>query len=139
MDGFIANLFELWGLAYLGNFSDEMYNNRFYNPIALLMIISSAIFILIYYYAVNHPRLNRWFWWLCTGLIVSVINFVIAWTISDNQLYNLYQSLQVDFPYNAITHYIPFSFIVALWSFVLFFIFSFAFKWWSRNCKYSPI
>ena len=38
MDAFFANLYELFALADLGNFSNDMYLNGFYNPIGSMLV-----------------------------------------------------------------------------------------------------
>lgn len=137
MDNFFANLYELFGKLYLGNFSDDMFNNGFYNPIGIVMFASVTLFAVLYYYVINHPRWNRWFWWLTTGGVLSVLNFGAAWIMADSFLVKLYAAQVMIMPY-GMPEFLPFSVTAGCLTFFFFFVFSFIIKWGSRNCKHSP-
>lgn len=74
MNDFFANLFELWGAAIIENsqasFSNQMYDNGLYPSIGLLMCISAVLFVILYYFIINHARLSKWYWWGLFGLVV---------------------------------------------------------------------
>ena len=63
----------LWGEA-----SPQSQTNAFIG-IGLTMLGISLGVVLIYYYAVNHPRLNNWWGWGIFLLINAVINFIVGW------------------------------------------------------------
>lgn len=137
MEGFIANLYELWGLTNLGNFSNDMFNNGFYLPIFIIMVATAVFVNIVFYYIVNHPRINRGYHWLLFNLGIGVVNFVVAWVVSYNKIYNFYAMQGMQSPYDW-TNYLILSLIALLWSFVFYFLFSFIMKWGSRNCKHTP-
>lgn len=137
MEGFIANLYELWGLTNLGNFSNDMFNNGFYLPIFIIMVATVVFVNIVFYYIVNHPRINRGYHWLLFNLGIGVVNFVVAWIVSYNKMYNFYAMQGMQSPYDW-TNYLILSLIALLWSFVFYFLFSFIMKWGSRNCKHTP-
>lgn len=137
MEGFIANLYELWGLTNLGNFSNDMFNNGFYLPIFIIMVATVVFVNIVFYYIVNHPRINRGYHWLLFNLGIGVVNFVVAWVVSYNKMYNFYAMQGMQSPYDW-TNYLILSLIALLWSFVFYFLFSFIMKWGSRNCKHTP-
>lgn len=137
MEGFIANLYELWGLTNLGNFSNDMFNNEFYLPIFIIMVATVVFVNIVFYYIVNHPRINRGYHWLLFNLGIGVVNFVVAWVVSYNKMYNFYAMQGMQSPYDW-TNYLILSLIALLWSFVFYFLFSFIMKWGSRNCKHTP-
>lgn len=137
MEGFIANLYELWGLTNLGNFSNDMFNNGFYLPIFIIMVATVVFVNIVFYYIVNHPRINRGYHWLLFNLGIGVVNFVVAWVVSYNKIYNFYAMQGMQSPYDW-TNYLILSLIALLWSFVFYFLFSFIMKWGSRNCKHTP-
>ena len=139
IQNFIANIYELWGGAYFDGFSNDMYSINAYLPIFLWMIISIVIVSATYYYIINSPRLNRWYWWGTFNLATSLLNFAIGWGISYGKLYDLYYEMNMDLPYYAMTEFFPFATICFGWTFVLFFVFSMMIKWGSKNCKHSPI
>ena len=137
MDAFFANLYELFGLVYLDQFSDDMYTNGFYVPIGIVMLASVVIVGLLYYYVINHPRWNRWFWWLLIGLLLAVANSITARIMADSMLVKLYTDAEMEMPY-GIAQFLPFCVVVGVLTLFFFFIFSFIVKWGSRNCKHSP-
>lgn len=137
MDGFIANLYEFFGLLNLGNFSNDMYQNGFYLPIFIIMIATCGFFSFIYYYVVNHPRVNRWYHWLSFNLGTALLNFAVAWIVASGKIIEYYAQQQMEAPYDW-TNYLILSWMAFLWSFICFFLFSFVMKWWSANAKHSP-
>lgn len=141
MNDFFANLFELWGLAIIENsqasFSDQMYDNALYPPIGLVMIISALLFAILYYFVINHARLSRWYWWGLGGLIVAVINFLTSWGIADGKLYQIYVNAGMQYPFSFID-ILPFSLIVAMWTFIVYLLTSVIFKRFSINSRHTP-
>lgn len=137
MDGFIANLFEIFGVANQGNFSNDMYNNGYYMPIFLILVILVAVVATCYYYAVNHPRVNRWYHWLFFNLGTGLVNFGLTWIISSDKIVAYYGAQGMDSPYDW-TNYLILSSIALLWTGIFFFVFSFIIKWGSSNCKRTP-
>jgi len=137
MDGFIANLFEFFGVANQGNFSNDMYNNGYYMPIFLILVILVAVVATCYYYAVNHPRVNRWYHWLFFNLGTGLVNFGLTWIISSDKIVAYYGAQGMDSPYDW-TNYLILSSIALLWTGIFFFVFSFIIKWGSSNCKRTP-
>lgn len=137
MEGFIANLYELWGLTYLGNFSTDMFNNKFYLPIFIIMLVAVVVANLVFYYLVNHPRINRWYHWLLFNLGTGIINFVVTWVVSHDKMISFYAMQGMESPHDW-TNYFILSLMAFLWSFIFYFLFSFVIKWGSRNCKHTP-
>ena len=137
MNAFFANLYELFGLTWIEGFSNDMFDNGFYNPIGLVMFISIVVVGLAYYYVINHPRWNRWFWWLLIGLLLAVANSITAWVMADSMLVKLYTEAEMVMPY-GIPQFLPFCVIAGALTLFFFFVFSFIIKWGSRNCKHSP-
>lgn len=137
MEGFIANLYELWGLTNLGNFSNDMFNNGFYLPVFIIMLVAIVVVNLVFYYLVNHPRINRWYHWLSFNLGTGIINFVVTWIVSHDKMISFYAMQGMASPYDW-TNYFILSLIAFLWSFIFYFLCSFIVKWGSRNCKHTP-
>ncbi|MCM1034880.1 MAG: hypothetical protein NC038_00015 [Paludibacter sp.] len=137
MDGLIANLYELFGFLNQGNFSNDMYQNGFYKPIFIIMIAICLVVPVLYYYAINHPRINRWYHWLFFNLGTSLLDFIVAWVVASDKIVNYYAQQEMEAPYDW-TNYLLLSLMAFLWSFVCFFLFSFVIKWWSTNCKHTP-
>ena len=137
MEGFIANLYELFGFANQGDFSNDMFNNGFYLPIFIFMIATVVFVNIVFYYIVNHPRLNRSRHWLLFNIGTCIFNFILSWVISSDKINAFYAQQGMDSPYDW-TNYLILSLIALLWSFIFYFLFSFIIKWGSRNCKHTP-
>ncbi len=43
--------------------------------------ISLAKNFLIFYYAINHPRLNHWWGWGIFLMVNALINFIVGWQL----------------------------------------------------------
>lgn len=137
MDGFIANLYEFFGWANLGDFSEDMFQNGFYLPLFIVMLVSVIAVAAIYYYVVNHPRVNRWYHWFFFGIGTALVNFAVTWVIASDKIVNHFAQQGMAAPYDW-TNYFILSILAFLWTFVFFFLFSFIIKWGSRNCKHTP-
>lgn len=128
----------LWGQA-----SPESPTNSFIG-IGLWMLIISLAVTLIYYYAVNHPKLNNWWGWGIFLVINAVINFFVGWQIVLKDYYedkmvgvnsatNMQEPLDI-----GQSELLCFGVTNMLISIVAFIIFSFIVKWWSTNCSRAP-
>lgn len=128
----------LWGES-----SPEQQSNMFIG-IGLSMICISFFMVVLYYYVINHPRLNNWWGWLIFLGVNGAINFIVGWQWVLKDYYNglmvtknattgkmvnlpIYESDILAFGVtnmiNAILAYIIFSYII---------------KWWSSNCSSAP-
>lgn len=107
------------------------------------MIIASLAIALIYYYAINHPRFNRWWSWLIMLFLSAIINFSVGFVYVYNRLYggqipSCFMEADDDSILLSTGNCILFGLTNAFIGIVFFFIFSMIFKWWSRNSKHSP-
>lgn len=133
MNDLFAPLYEGWGLFYLDNFSDDLYNSSLYIPIGLTLVLSAAALMAVYYYVINHPRFNRWYHWLLYAVIIGAINFGVAYYISYQTISELYEQD----PYQS--QYYTFGLVNFLYALVFSFLFSYILRWWSINCATTPI
>ena len=132
----IANY--LWGEA-----SPQSQTNAFIG-IGLAMLGISLGVVLIYYYAVNHPRLNNWWGWGIFLLINAVINFIVGWQwvlkdYYDGKMVAIDPSTNLEVPLNiGSSEILCFGVSNMILSIIAFIIFSFIVKWWSTNCSRAP-
>lgn len=132
----IANF--LWGEA-----SPQSQTNAFIG-IGLAMLGISLGVVLIYYYAVNHPRLNNWWGWGIFLLINAVINFIVGWQwvlkdYYDGKMVAIDPSTNLEVPLNiGRSEILCFGVSNMILSIIAFIIFSFIVKWWSTNCSRAP-
>lgn len=136
MNDFFANLYELFG-ALNGDFYNDMFQEKFYLPLGIIMIASAVGIPLIYYYVVNHPRCNHWRHWLFFALGAAALNFIIDWFLAKDKLIAFYNQSQSEMPYTW-DRFFMLALMGFLWTLLFFAIFSIIEKWGSRNCKHTP-
>ena len=132
---------------YLAGFDcqEESYigNNQFIS-FGIIAVIVAIVFMLLYYYVINHPRFNRWWSWLIMLILTGTVNLFVGWkivsshlaagNIGDCLLYNADKTMTLIGQMNCWGFGLANFIVSVLW----FILFSFCFKWGSRNCKYSP-
>ena len=128
----------LWGQS-----SPEVTTNQFIG-IGFTMLGISLAMVLIYYYAVNHPRLNNWWGWGIFLVVNAIINFFVGWqwVLADYHnglMYRINPATNLKEPLNIGTFEIAcFGVSNMFLSIIAFIIFSFIVKWWSTNCSRAP-
>lgn len=127
-----------------GNASPESTTNSFIG-IGFWMLGISLGMTLIFYYGVNHPDLNNWWGWGIFLVVNAVINFFVGWQIVLRDYYDglmvaIDPATNMEVPLNiGKSEILCFGVSNMILSIVAFIIFSFIFKWWSRNCSSAPI
>ena len=128
----------LWGQS-----SPDAPTNQFIG-IGFTMLGISLAMVLIYYYAVNHPRLNNWWGWGIFLVVNSIINFIVGWqwVLSDyynGTMFRINPATNLQEPLNIGPSEIAcFGVSNMFLSIIAFIIFSFIVKWWSTNCSRAP-
>ncbi|MDE6021574.1 MAG: hypothetical protein K2H01_11340 [Ruminococcus sp.] len=121
-----------------------MSTNNSFIGIGFTMFGISLAMVLLYYYLVNHPRLNNWWGWMIFLGINAVINFIVGWQwvlkdYYDNKMVTIDPSTNLQIPLNiGDSEILCFGVSNMLLSIPVFIIFSFIFKWGSRNCSRAP-
>ena len=126
---FSTQLFET--LYYEREFSNEMYNQNIYFTIALILCSIAWVTASIYYYLINSVSFSRWFHWLITLFVACFVSAIA----SDAYATVIFSDLQLNFS-NQLFNFSIVLFFVEL---VLFTIVSFSIRWWSSNCRHTPI
>ncbi|MBR1643905.1 MAG: hypothetical protein IJ684_00835 [Bacteroidales bacterium] len=134
----------LWGY----NCQTQAFNaSVVYLPIGLVMTLLTALLCTVYYFVLNHPRLNKWLHWLITAGITMVLNVLVAgiWTsehLNSGRIASClaYQTMANGTTVQNITEYDCWMFGVAngIVSLFFFIILSAVVKRWSRNCRHTP-
>lgn len=128
----------LWGQS-----SPDSTTNSFIG-IGLWMLGISILTVLIYYYALNHPKLNNWWGWGIFLIINAIINFIVGWQIVLSDFYDglmvrIDPSTNMNVPLNiGESEIICFGVSNMIISVFTFIIISFIVKWWSSNCSRAP-
>jgi len=132
MNDLFAPLYELI-TGQGADLSQLAYNNGTYVPVGIIMLLISVIGMALYYYAINHPKFNRWYHWFFAVVVLCLINFGIAWAMADGLIYKEHGDTD-----GYLTEIVTFSIANAVWTFVFSFIFSLCMKWKSSCCKRTP-
>lgn len=127
----------LWGQT-------SQNGTNLYIGVGLWLLGISLVIAVIFYYVINHPRLNNWWGWLIFTGINAVVNFIVGleWTLTD---YDAGKMEQLDPKTNQMvplnidpSNCICFGVTNAILSVIVFFIFSMIIKWWSTSCSHAP-
>ncbi len=138
MKDLIANFYELWGGAYLGAFSDQMFNNDLYFIIALYSILVALVLTISYYYIIDRPGTAKLSIWAINLLVGGIISAIIAYVSANNDLTEIFAQVGSDIPASFSSDMIMFSLINAMWTMLLMLLLSFVFKWKSTNSSFVP-
>lgn len=126
---FSTPLFE--SLFYEREFSNEMYSANLYLIVAIVTVLVAWSFAGIYYYAINSVSFSRWYHWLMVLLAAMIIGPVINYIYSNN----IFSADGLDFSAQLFS----FCMVDLIVEAVLFIIASFSIRWWSSNCRHTPI
>lgn len=128
----------LWGIA-----SPLSTTNSFIG-IGLTMLSISLALVLLYYYGINHPRLNNWWGWGIFLAVNAVVNLIVGWqwVLADfyaDKMVATDPATNAEIPLNiGATELFNFGLSNMFLSMLAFLLFSYAFRWWSSNCSRAP-
>lgn len=122
-------------MGNLDYFRQDIIDLGLSTPLALLTVVSGWVFAALFYYVINSVRFDRWWNWL----IVLAVAGVLCGSLADNFLSH---RLEAENP-GVTPLYEPYIHALAAWSFfiamVLYTVASFGIRWWSSNCRHTPI
>lgn len=116
---------------YETEFSNEMYNESLYLIVAVVTAAVAWLAAALFYYVVNSVSFSRWYHWLITLGVSSVLSAVVNYAYPNS----VFSDLGYDFT-SQLFGFCVIDFIVAV---TLFVVASFAMRWWSSNCRHTPI
>lgn len=109
-------------------FANEMYNENHYFVVAVISSVMAWGVAALFYYVINSVSFSRWYHWLLSLLAVSIVAPVVNYIYLDGVL-------SIDYS-GKLFNFSIIDFVVTA---VLFIIASFAIRWWSGNCRHTPI
>lgn len=129
---------------YLWGQSSPQQLTNMYIGIGLSMVIISLFIVILFYYIINHPKMNNWWSWLIFLAGNAIINFIVGWqwvlsdyyeglmvkTASDTN-----QEIALNISEGDIMCFGVSNMILATLAFI---IFSYLIKWWSPNVSKAP-
>lgn len=138
MADIVANFFELWGMAYLGPFSQYMYKADLYLVPFLWLLILPMVVLFVYYKLWDNIRLAKTWIWLVIVLVVSLVVAAIGFSCADEGLYDYLNGHHITNSKIDDVDYIYFAIICFLWSLVWSCILSMILKFFSVKGRYIP-
>lgn len=112
-------------------FANEMYNANLYTLTTLFAILIAWGLAGIYYYVINSVSFSRWYHWLVVLVLGVVASPVVAYVYCDS----VFADNGVDFS----SELYGFALINLVVEAAAFIIASFSMRWWSSNCRHTPI
>lgn len=129
---------------YLLGFASPNQDTNMYQSIGLLMLVVSAALAAVFYYAINHPRLNSFGGWAAFWVGCGIASFLVGWgwLLKDRAQGRMYYpdpgtGESTPLPISDLS-IMGFGAATALLALVAFFLISLAIKHWSRNCSHAP-
>mgnify|MGYP004682000935 FL=1 len=113
-------------------YSDNMYNLGIYDTVAMVITAVAWVGAGIYYYVINSVRFDRWWHWLAVLAVVAVLTPVVCYSVNTSVF-----SDNGGISYPAETA--AFQTATVLYSVLMFVVASFSIRWWSSNCRHTPI
>ncbi|WP_068856594.1 hypothetical protein [Leyella lascolaii] len=126
---FATDLFEMF--YYEMQFSNEMYNNGLYFVASLSTAIIAWLCAAIFYYGINSVSFSRWYHWL----VMLVIAGIIVTAINVPYLESVFSDNGIDFSKELAV----FAVVNIIIECIIYTIASFSMRWWSTNCRHTPI
>lgn len=126
---FATDLFEMF--YYEMQFSNEMYNNGLYFVASLSTAIIAWFCAAIFYYGINSVSFSRWYHWL----VMLVIAGIIVTAINVPYLESVFSDNGIDFSKELAV----FAVVNIIIECIIYTIASFSMRWWSTNCRHTPI
>lgn len=126
---FSMQIYEL--LYYETEFSQAMYDENMYLVVALITAIVAWAAAAIYYYGINSVSFARWYHWLAVLGVTAVLAPTVDFVYPDNVF--------AEYDYEYTVQLMHFSLLNIMVEAVLFIIASYSIRWWSSNCRHTPI
>ena len=129
MNNFFSKLYEL--VFKSGTFSDDLYQEGLYAQLGMIAVLVALALVVFFYYILNRPSFSRWYHWLIIMAGCFVINYALGVIIPKSK----FTSLNISYG----SEYWVFAIFNGLLACFFYTVISFIIRWWSRNCKGTPI
>ncbi len=138
MGDIAANFFELWGAAYMGQFSQYMYKAELYEGPFLWLVALPLAALFVYYRLWDNVRFAKTWVWATLVAALSAIVALIGYSTAYNGLYDYMSDAHV--PGNLIddADYMYFAAICFAWTAAYSVVLSLVMKSISVKCRYVP-
>ena len=134
----ISEILELFGAAYLGDFSKYMFQAGAYGTVFYVMLLLPLLVAFVYYIVLDHILLAQLRKWLIIGVSTSAVAALVAMFIAHQQIDGFTFSQNILNANIGSADYLSFGFIVFFYSALLYFVFSLLLKSFSSRSRNSP-
>ena len=134
----IKEIFELFGAANLGDFSDNMDLSRTYSTTFWVMLIIPLLVTVLYYIVLDHILLARFKKWLLIGVGTCAATAVIDMLIAKMKMGEFIFTSGIANTHIDAGDYLSFGFIVFAYTALLYFMFSLILKSFSSRSRNVP-
>jgi hypothetical protein len=131
MNDLFAKIFELEFLFGKKTIDTDLYEQSVYGTVGLIMVIISLLVPFIFYFAMDKTRYAGFLYWFLGLVSVFLVIFGITFFLARHSL----TTLGAEY---AVTQYLAFSAIVALYGVVIYFIMSIILKRFTTSLARSP-
>lgn len=122
-------LFE--AMYYEREFSTAMYDENIYMLVSVVTAIVAWAVAGVFYYVINSVSFSRWYHWLIMLAVAALVTPTINYFYADG----VFVAMDYDFGHQLFS----FAVVNMLVEVVLFVVASFSMRWWSSNCRHTPI
>lgn len=135
---FITEFFELFGAAYLGDFSKFMFQAGAYSTAFFVMLLIPIAVAFVYYIVLDNILLARFKKWLLTGVCTCAAAAVIDIIIAHQKVEGFTFSANIMDTTIGSGDYLAFGFIVFVYSAIIYLLSSLLLKTFSSRCRNIP-
>jgi hypothetical protein len=135
---FTTDIFELFGGAYLGDFSKYMYQADVYGSVFYVTLLLPVAVAFVYYIILDHILLAKNSKWVMIGGLTAVASTVISLLIARTKLHGYIFMQNIHDADIGADDYVTFGVIVFAWAAIFFAVFSVIFKSFSSRCRNIP-
>lgn len=116
-------------------FREDLRSQSWTMHLSMLVAFIPTLMAGLFYYVINSVHFDRWWNWLIVAAISALLT---AWGAI-----RLLNSCMEEFQPGLSDYYAPLTQVMAAWAalfaFVIFTVSSFGMRWWSSNCRHTPI
>ena len=134
----ISEILELFGAAYLGDFSKYMFQAGAYSAAFYVMLLLPLLVAFVYYVVLDHILLAQVRKWLLIGVATSAVAALTDIIIAHQAVSGFTFSQNILNANISSADYLSFGFIVFFYSALLFFVFSLILKSFSSRSRNIP-
>jgi len=129
---------DLFGAAYLGDFSKYMFMSGAYSSVFYVMLLLPILVAFCYYIVLDHILLAQTRKWLIIGAVTSAVAALVGVLIAHQQVEGFTFSQNILEAGISSADFLSFGFIVFAYSALFFFVSSLIFKSFSSRSRNIP-